>query len=157
MAQDLQARLRALAEPLVDDAGLDLVALEVKGAGGAGGAGGARMVRVVVDRKGGVDLRSCQELSRTLSDVLDASDPIEGRYALEVTSPGVDHPLVGRRAFERVEGRDVLIHREQAGRVLQVRGTVVGADDTGVTVEVDGAPVQVPYDEVVKATQALPW
>ena len=151
MAEDLEARLRALTEPLVEQAELDLVALEVKG------AGGARKLRVMVDRKGGVDLRSCQELSRRLSEELDGADPIPGSYSREVTSPGIDHPLEGRRAFERVEGRDVLIHREQEGRVLQLRGRVAGADEQGVTVEVDGAPMHVPYDEVVKATQALPW
>ena len=151
MAQPIEERVRALTEPLAASAGLDLVEVAVKG------SGGMRKVRIAVDRQGGVDLASCQALSRSLSAVLDEEDPIEGRYELEVTSPGVEHPLVGRRAFERVQGRDVLIHREDDGRVVQVRGRVAAAGDRAVSVDVDGAVVDVPYEQVVKATQALPW
>lgn len=152
MTDQLEARLRDLAEPLAQSAGLDLVDVAVKG------NTGAQKVRIAVDRKGGVDLGTCQSLARALSSALDAADPIQGRYELEVTSPGVDHPLRGRRAFERVEGRDVLVHRgEQGGRMVQVRGRVVGADERAVVLDVEGGVVEVPYEEIVKATQALPW
>lgn len=144
--------VRALAEPLVLENDLDLVDVQVKG------SGPRRLVRVIVDRKGGVDLGTCQRLSQRLSSRLDEVDPIDDRYALEVTSPGVDHPLADRRAFDRVEGRDVLVHRDAGdGRVLQVRGRVAGTDDEAVVLDADGESVRVRYDEIVKATQSLPW
>ncbi|HEY8341279.1 MAG TPA: ribosome maturation factor RimP [Egibacteraceae bacterium] len=149
---DTTSRVRALTEPLAAAAGLDLIAVEVKG------AGSRTLVRVVVDRKGGVDLATCQALSRELSEALDAEDPIAGRYTLEVTSPGVDHPLTDQRAFYRVEGRSVLVHRTTGeDRLEQIRGTVVAAEPDAVVLDVDGEEVRVPYAEVAKATQTLPW
>lgn len=140
--------VRELAEELAAAAGLDLVEVGLKG------QGSRQMVRIKVDRKGGVDLASCQELSRALSARLDELDPVNGRYTLEVSSPGVNHPLEGRRAFERVEGRLVRILRNEAP---ELKGTVRAADDEAVVLDVDGGDVRVPYEEIVKATQALPW
>lgn len=144
--------VRALAEPLARQAEVDLVDVQVKG------SGSRRIVRVIVDCKGGVDLGTCQRLSRQLSARLDEVDPIGDRYALEVTSPGIDHPLSDPRAFDRVEGRQVLVHRDAGdGRVLQVRGRVAAVDDEAVTLDADGEQVRVRYGEIVKATQSLPW
>ncbi|HVM00957.1 MAG TPA: ribosome maturation factor RimP [Egibacteraceae bacterium] len=144
--------VRALAEPLAADADVDLVDLQVKG------SGSRQLVRVVVDRKGGVDLATCQRLSQRLSARLDEADPFPSRYSLEVTSPGIDHPLADRRAFERVEGRDVLVHRDAGdGRVVQLRGRVLIADEEAVVIETGGERVGVRYDDIVKATQSLPW
>jgi ribosome maturation factor RimP len=144
--------LRALAAPLAAERGLDLVDVEIKG------AGGRRLVRVIVDRKGGVELADCSEVSKRLSEVLDSEDPIDGRYSLEVTSPGVDRPLTDAAAFDRVEGRLVEVQRTAAdGRTSQVRGTVRAAQELQVVLEVDGAEVRIPYREIATAKQALPW
>lgn len=144
--------VRELVEPVADAAGVDVIDVAVKG------SGGQRRLRVAIDRKGGVDLATCQRVSQQLSSRLDEVDPIPGRYDLEVTSPGVDHPLSGQRAFDRVEGREVLVHREAPdGRVLQVRGLVAAAEDECVVLDADGEQVRVEYCEIVKATQSLPW
>jgi ribosome maturation factor RimP len=132
---------------------VELLAAELKG------QGSRRVVRVVVDRKGGVALDVCQRISQRLSRQLDAIDPIGGRYTLEVTSPGVDWPLSDRASFDRVEGREVLIHRrdDQDG-VEQVRGRVVRALPDSVELDSpDHGTVAVAYDDIVKAAQALPW
>lgn len=149
---DADGAVRALAMPVAQEAGVDLVDVAVKG------SGGQRRVRVVIDRKGGVDLATCQQVSQRLSARLDEDDPIPGRYDLEVTSPGVDHPLEGQRAFDRVEGRDVLVHRRDPdGRVLQVHGRVLRAEPDAVVLDAGDGQVRVAYDEIVKATQRLPW
>jgi ribosome maturation factor RimP len=148
----LAARIRAAAAPLVDAASLDLVDVVVRG------QGPRRVVRVVVDRKGGVDIDTCARLSRELEPRLDALNELGAGYVLEVTSPGVDAPLRDRRAFDRVEGRAVLVHRrDDDGRLEQVRGTVLAAEAEAVLLDVGGEPVRVPYDRVAKATQSLPW
>ena len=144
--------VRDVVAPLADDAGVDLVDVVVKG------SGSRTHVRVAVDRKGGVDVATLQELSRTASRALDQADPIPGRYVLEVTSPGVDHPLRDRRAFDRVEGRDVAVERElEDGSTARVRGRVQAADEEAVELLVDGEVVRVPYGSIRAATQALPW
>lgn len=141
-----------LAGPLAEDAGVDLIAVDVRG------TVPRQLVKVVVDRKGGVDLATCQRLSQALSAQLDERDVIDQRYALEVTSPGVDWPLRDQRDFDRVEGRLVLVHRgAQDETVHQVKGTVLNAAEDAVVLEVDGEQERIPYGEVVKATQSLPW
>ncbi|HVM20318.1 MAG TPA: ribosome maturation factor RimP [Egibacteraceae bacterium] len=146
---DPATTVRDLAQPLAATAGLDLVDVEVKG------SGPRTLVRVKVDRKGGVELAECQALSRELSRALDDADPIDSRYQLEVTSPGVNHPLQTQRDFDRVQGRVVTVHRAQGAG--EVKGTVADAGDTAVVLDVDGERVTVAYDEIDKATQALPW
>ncbi len=149
---EMRETLRALAQPVVAAEGLDLVDVEVRG------SRGSRLVRLRVDRKGGVSLETCQLISQRLSTLLDEHDPIEGRYTLEVTSPGVDHPLRDRRAFERVEGRAVELTRDHGdGQIKALRGVVAAAQPDQVVLEVDGDQVEVPYDEVVSARQTLPW
>lgn len=150
--EDMTTRVRKLAAPLAQEVDVELVDVEVKG------SKGRRLVRVIIDRKGGVTLSTCQDLSRALSDALDADDPVEGRYSLEVTSPGVDYPLRGRGAFDRVQGRAVLIHHDPGdGRVLQLRGTVAEAHEDTVELDADGERIEVPYECIVKASQTLPW
>ena len=144
--------IRDLADAAAWRHDVDVLDVEVKG------QGARQLVRVVVDRKGGVSVGACQQLSRDLSEALDERDPIGGRYTLEVTSPGTDWPLTDQRSFDRVEGRDVLIHRRADGdRVEQVRGTVVAADADAVTVDDGAGGATVAYREIVKAAQALPW
>ncbi len=143
--------VRSHAQPLAEAAGLDLVDVEVKG------SGPRTLVRVTVDRKGGVDLASCQELSRSLSRRLDEADPIATRYQLEVTSPGVRRPLRAQRDFDRVEGRVVTVRHHADDTAAETTGTVVDAAATAVVLDVDGDRVSIAYDAIDHATQALPW
>lgn len=150
---DLEATITELARPLAEDAGVDLVAVEVKG------EGARRRVRVIVDRKGGVDIATCQRIARQLGAALDDADPLSQRYTLEVTSPGTDRPLTDQRSFDRVEGRLVkAILRVDEDRTREVTGTVTTAGDTAVVLTAtDGSAVEVAYDEIIKATQEMPW
>lgn len=155
--QATEADIRAAAGPLADAIGLDLVDVQVKG------AGRRTLVRVMVDRKGGVDLAACEGLARDLSQRLDELEAtgeadLPDGYRLEVTSPGIDHPLRDARAFDRVEGRPVRVLRNAGdGQVVEVDGTVKAAHDEAVVVDVEGEAVEIAYAEIVKATQRLPW
>lgn len=148
---DVTDVVRGFAQPLADDAGLDLIDVAVKG------SGSRTLVKVTVDRKGGVGLAECQQLSKDLSRHLDASDPIDSRYQLEVTSPGVTHPLRTQRDFDRVEGKLVVVHRRDGDTLAEVRGTVVEAAEAEVVLDAGGDRVAIAYGDVHKATQALPW
>ena len=145
--------VRGHAQPLAEQAGLDLVDVEVKG------TGPRTLVRVKVDRKGGVELAECQALSKELSRILDDLDPIDSRYQLEVSSPGVNHPLRSQRDFDRVEGRLVAVRRRESNGSTTdaIRGTVREARPEHVLLDADGAELQIAYDEIESATQALPW
>lgn len=146
----------SLIRDLVDEqarrVGVDVLAVEHRG------TGSRQLVRIIVDRKGGVSLGTCQQLSQALSQRLDEVDPIGGRYTLEVTSPGVDWPLTDRTAFDRVEGRPVVIHRRAgSNQVEQIRGEVVQAGPDAVQLADGDTTVSVAYEDIVKAAQALPW
>ncbi|MFD0774217.1 ribosome maturation factor RimP [Streptomonospora algeriensis] len=129
-AQARQDRLAELVEPVLAEAGLELEAVEITP------AGKRRLLRIIVDSDEGVDLDSVGEVTQEISAVLDGSDAMgKAAYTLEVTSPGVDRPLTQPRHWRRARGRLVRVATAGDG---EVDGRVTDADDSGVTLEVDG-------------------
>jgi ribosome maturation factor RimP len=103
------------------------------------------VVRVLVDRDGGIGLDAIADLARDISAALDDAEAAEGEfiageYQLEVSSPGVDRPLTAPRHWRRNVGRLVRVHVNGA----EVVGRVTAADDAGVTLDVDGRARTVP-------------
>ena len=143
---ELTERVRSLAEPVLARHGAELVDLAVK-------RGRTQLVRVVADRSGGIDLDTCALVSQELSRMLDADDPIVGRYTLEVTSPGLDRPLRTSADFRRALGRRVRIVLP-AG---QHEGTLEEVGEDRVRVTTSEGPVEVPLAEIAKAKVVLPW
>jgi ribosome maturation factor RimP len=128
-------RVRSTLSPVVSAAGFDLEDVAVTA------AGRRSVIRVVVDRDGGVDMDAVAEVARVVSDALDATDVTgDAAYTLEVTSPGVDRPLTEPRHWRRAVGRLVV-----AG---PVSGRVVAADDEAVTFDVDGVEQVLPYADL---------
>lgn len=143
---DLSERVRSMAEPVLQRHGADLVDIEVK-------LGKTNLVRIVADRDGGIDLDTCAVVSKELSRMLDVDDPIDGRYMLEVTSPGLTRPLQGERDFRKHLGRQVKIVLEMSqhqGTIEEVRGDVVA-------VRVGDDLIETSYTDIRKAVLVLPW
>jgi ribosome maturation factor RimP len=137
MAAVSRQRVRAAVEPVVTGAGYDLEDVTVAA------AGRRSVVRVVVDRDGGVDLDAVAEVSRLVSDALDADDVTgPAPYTLEVTSPGVDRPLTEPRHWRRNTGRRVRASLTDGGTIT---GRIVAADDDVVVIDVDGAAREFPH------------
>ena len=140
------ARLSELVAPEVAAVGYDLEDLTVTA------AGKRSVVRVVVDKDGGVTLDDIADVSRTISDVLDRVDESEpnllgATYVLEVSSPGVDRPLTEPRHWRRNVRRLVIATLREGSPVT---GRIAAADDQAVTLDVDGQERRLPYDEVVR-------
>lgn len=132
--------VRRLVEPLAARGGFDLEALTVTP------VGRRRIVRVVVDADGGVDLDDVAGLSEQISAALDGSDAMgAGPYVLEVTSPGVDRPLTEPRHWRRAVGR--LVHAALDGGGT-VAGRVTAADDESVVLDVAGDERRFRYAEL---------
>jgi ribosome maturation factor RimP len=134
--------------PVVAAHDLDLVDVEI----------GAGLVRVVVDREGGVDLEGLASANRSLSAALDDLDPLPGRYTLEVTSPGIERPLRTPAQFARATGQTVavrLVASAQGARRLE--GRVASADEDGVVLELPDGPARVPYEDVERARTVFSW
>jgi ribosome maturation factor RimP len=127
------SRLAGWIQPVIVAAGYDLEELVVTP------AGRRSVVRVVVDRDQGVTLDDIAEVSRAVSDVLDANDDGMGRtpYVLEVTSPGVDRPLSEHRHWRRNTGRLVTVNVGPAGATEELTGRITSVEDAGVTLAVE--------------------
>jgi ribosome maturation factor RimP len=142
------ARLQELLAPAVAETGADLEDVSVSK------AGKRSVVRVVVDRDGGVSLDDVADVSRVVSDALDQLDEADPSalgpsYVLEVTSPGVDRPLTAARHWRRNVGRLVTASLRDGGSVT---GRLVAADDRVVSLDVDGAARELGLDEVTRGT-----
>ena len=116
-------------------------------------AGRRRLLRVAVDRDGGVTLDDIAEATKAVSRVLDGSDVMGERpYTLEVTSPGTDRPLTHPRHWRRNQGRLV---KATLGDGRTLTGRVTASDDTRALLDVDGTSEEVEYDDVKKAKVQL--
>jgi ribosome maturation factor RimP len=123
--------------------GLDVEAVELTP------AGKRRMLRVAVDKDGGVTLDDIAEATKEVSRVLDDSDVMgEQPYTLEVTSPGTDRPLTLPRHWRRNESRLVKVTLVDGETVT---GRISGSDDERATLDVDGTTRDVAYADVAKA------
>jgi ribosome maturation factor RimP len=128
----LAGDVAALAEPVLNDLGFRLVRVTVSGRNG-------QTVQIMAERPDGtITIEECAEVSRQLSPVLDAHDPIQGSYALEVSSPGIDRPLVRRSDFDDWAGYEAKIETRVAvdGR-RRFRGVLRGTDGSEVRIEVE--------------------
>jgi ribosome maturation factor RimP len=142
-------RLRELLEPLVSARDLDLEEIEVSR------AGRRRVLRVIVDSEDGVELDTCAELSRGISETLDETDAMgEGEYVLEVSSPGADRPLTEHRHYVRATGRLARLTLSEGGELV---ARILTVDDEGLDLEVPGVKGRKPtsrrvaFDEITKA------
>lgn len=129
-----RTRLLPLLEPVVEGAGAELEDLSITA------AGRRSVVRVVVDRDGGVSLDDVADISRVVSEALDALDQqdpslLGGSYVLEVSSPGVDRPLTAPRHWRRARGRLVRAVLRDGDAVT---GRVLAVDDDRVLLDSDG-------------------
>jgi ribosome maturation factor RimP len=138
-ASHRESLLRAL-EPVVTARGFDLEDVVITP------AGKRRMLRVIVDKDGGVDLDDIANVSSSVSTTLDESDVMGAvPYVLEVTSPGVDRPLTLPRHWRRAAARLVQVGIAGVG---DRTGRVVSVDDDGVRLDIDGTEQQFPWADL---------
>jgi ribosome maturation factor RimP len=119
------------------------------------------VVRVTIDRPGGVDMDAIARVTRAVSRALDQHDPIAGRYTLEVSSPGLERTLRTPAHFLRAVGSTVRIKtRPGVEGERRIDGVLAAADDEGVTVTL-AAPAngdrRVRYDEIERARTVFEW
>lgn len=108
-------------------------------------------LRVFIDKEDGVEVDDCQWVSEQLGKKLDALNPIQQSYYLEVSSPGLDRPLKKSRDFSRHLGKEVEVttYAPVGGKKLLI-GTLLGADDAGVDLAVNGTKITIPRDKIAQ-------
>ena len=148
------AEVAALIEPALHDMGFRLVRVSVSGRNGT-------TVQIMAERPDGtITVEDCAEISRNVSPLLDAHDPIAGQYTLEVSSPGIDRPLARKSDFEAWAGHEAKIELKElvAGR-KRYRGKLLGLEGDEVRVEVPsdqgGPQVNLPIGSIGEARLVL--
>ncbi len=146
MPQDLTTVLTDALEHLATEHGLELVAVEVAG------RSHAPVVRVFLDREGGIDLDTLAASNGWISDAIEATGAVRGSYTLEVSSPGLERPLRKREDYERFAGRKASIRLLQPvdGRTT-FTGILAGLEGGHCVIEVEGTAVKLPLDGIRKA------
>ncbi|MEE2679397.1 MAG: ribosome maturation factor RimP [Myxococcota bacterium] len=149
MYGDIPEDLRGLVEPVVQEAGLELVDLVLTR------GRSPWLLRITIDTclgDGRVAVDRCAAVSREVGTLLDAADAVPSRYRLEVSSPGLDRTLAREKDFTAACGSEVRVEtrRPLAGR-RRFRGRLVAFDGEVARLRVDGDEVGIPFDAVAKA------
>ncbi len=127
--------------------GYELVGVEYLTQGDAGG-----LLRIYIDRDGGITVDDCARVSHQVSGILDVEDPIHGNYSLEVSSPGLDRPLFYKKDFALFADSEVTIKlRARIHGRRNFKGVLKGVEGDDVLVVVDGETFSLPLDQIEKA------
>jgi ribosome maturation factor RimP len=154
--QGIAARVAAISEPVIENLGYRLVRVRLSAMAGC-------TVQIMAERAyGTMGIEDCEAVSRALSPVLDVADPIDRAYRLEISSPGIDRPLVRRSDFERYAGHAVKVEMALPveGR-RRFRGLLLGAEGAAARVRRDDAAagdtpeVLLPIEEMSEARLVL--
>jgi ribosome maturation factor RimP len=148
---ELSERIRDLIEASIEDLGFDIVRVQIMGKDQV-------VVQIMAEHKDGMGnaqgmtVDDCATISRAVSALLEVDDPIRDTYTLEVSSPGLDRPLVRLGDFERFQGLEAKIETSQPhdGR-RRFRGRLLGVDGDTVRILVDGAEVDLSHPDIHKA------
>jgi ribosome maturation factor RimP len=148
------ARLLELLDPVAEAAGYDIVRLRLMS------GKEQRRLQIMAERPsdGDMNVEDCARLSRAISEVMDAADPISGEYLLEVSSPGVDRPLTRMKDFETFEGYEARLELDRLaeGR-KRFRGILAGVEGDNVAIDLDGEEetALVPFAWIIEAKLVL--
>jgi ribosome maturation factor RimP len=136
-----------LAEPLCESEQIELVYVQYQR------EPGGRILRVYIDKPGGVDLNDCMHFSRQLSDILDIYLEIDTSYSLEVSSPGTNRPLGRLQDFERFKGNMAKIKSTRAiDGQKNFKGVLLGVVDENIKLQAENNKnVEIPFADIVKA------
>ncbi|RKX62269.1 MAG: ribosome maturation factor RimP [Thermodesulfobacteriota bacterium] len=138
--------VRALVEPLVAYAGMELIDVEY------GREPSGVILRLIIDKPGGVTIDDCSYINRLAGDVLDVKDSLPGSYNLEVSSPGINRLLKKKDDFERFAGQKILIKtREPIEGRRNFKGILNGTKENFIVVSSEKIIFSIPFDLVAKA------
>ena len=150
----LDRRIRQVVEEVIAGSPIFLVDVQIRG------NRGSRVVEIFVDSDDDLTVDDLARISRDIEFLLDTEDPIEGKYNLNVSSPGLDKPLSLPRQFRKNVGRVLRVHfakPDESGNT-EVVGTLTDADEEGIEITVsDDEVVHIAMGDVIWAKVQLPW
>ena len=152
MDEPLVAHIQVLAEPILAERGMELVELTCRP------QGRQLLIRLLVDRAGGITIQQCAQVNRLLGESLDAASLIAQSYTIEVSSPGLDRPLVSKRDFERALGEDLQLDLNMGdGRFKELQGMLLAVQQEAVVLKTGAGNLTIPFAQIRTAKKALRW
>jgi ribosome maturation factor RimP len=151
---ELAERIAELSQRAASGTGIEIAGAELRG------AGSARLLRIYIDKPGGVTHADCELISERVGNLLDQEDAVPGgSYTLEVSSPGVERKLSKPRDFERVIGQKIrLTVREPLEQQTRFEGKLAGFEAGVLQLETSpGRLLRIPLDQVQKANLKFEW
>jgi len=146
----LENKLNAIIEPALKGLGYDLVLLEFKS--------GILQILAEDPKTGNLSLDDCTAINRIVSPLLEVEDPIPGAYTLEISSPGIDRPLVKATDFDRYKGFEAKVELDEGippSGQKKFRGRIIGTDKEFVTLIVDNVEHRLELNNIKKARPVL--
>jgi ribosome maturation factor RimP len=142
---DAKKQIEDLAGRVADDQGVEVFDIELLGKG-------KLLLRVAIDKEGGVTLDDCERFSKSLGALLDVEDVIHRTYTLQVSSPGLDRPLRNLQEFEKNKGKLArVVTVEKIENQNFIVGRIAEVSNGVVTLLVDDRAIDIPYDKIAKA------
>ncbi len=146
---DIRQKVYDMALQTAEDLGLELVGVDLSG------KGRRVLLRVFVDKEGGVTIGDCERMSRSLEALLDVEDPIKGPYVLEVSSPGLDRPLIKQRDFDRAVGRLVrIVLSEKIDNQTFFIGRIIDVGEGWIRLKIEKKnekDIYIPFNKISRA------
>ena len=152
MDDALITELRTVVEPILADCEMELVELTCRP------QSGGRLVRLLVDKVGGVTIQQCARANQRIGEALETANLIEGRYTIEVSSPGLDRPLVSHRDFERAIGEELRIDiAADEQRMKSLEGMLLAVQPEAIVLNMVSGNVTVSMTQIRLAKKVTRW
>lgn len=141
-------RVISLIEPITDDFHCELVDIDYNNG----------VLKLIIDEPDGLNSQTLVDVTKAVSRMIDAEDPIPGRFTLEITSPGVERPLKKPDHYRRSVGEAITVKTmPDVEGERRVDGTLLSADEFGITLDIDGTERTLRYGEIRSARTIFAW
>lgn len=144
-------KIQELITPLLEEMEIELVEVSFRS------TRGNRVLRIFVDTETGITIKQCKQVSRAVSEILDAEDIIPYGYRLEVSSPGLDRPLKSEKDFKRNSGRQVKIEYTVDGEKRLIKGLIGSVTADGVVIKTAQQEELIPFQFIKNAKIVPKW
>ena len=150
MSSDIET-LKKLLMPVLENADVYLVDMELRG------RPNSQVLSIYIDTEDGITLQQIADITREFEGILDLEDPIQGKYRLDISSPGIDRPLTEVWQFKKNVGRNLRVTYSTEDKINESVGTLTRIDDQNIWLEEKNKEVQIPLREIKKAIIKLNW
>jgi ribosome maturation factor RimP len=147
----IEENIIELITPEIDSFDVELTDIELRG------KPGSFRLSVFVDKKSGIPVKLCTKIAKRLSRLIELDKMLGNRYRLEVSSPGVDRPLKKIEEFQRKIGIELDVLYKIDGTERKIKGKLVNVSDDSLSFEAKNSEINIPFNSITKAVQALPW